>query len=1283
MINYQGRLVIGVSNFTGTTSFKFALVDGITGVSHWSHDGTSVNGSEPATGIGLEVNKGLYSILLGDTGIPGMDALPPGVFTNSDVRLRVWVYPLTVSFDYELLQPDRRIAAVGYAMMAADVEDETITGAKIADGTLTDDDISTSANISDSKLAVIVTPGKVADSALSDNVSRLGPTVESSEVADGQLSADDLDVPSFSNTFWKLDGNAGVEAGTHFLGSLNNAPLDFRVQDQRVLRLQPSEWLGLFSPNIIAGHSANACAEGVVGASIGGGGSFFMGTDGRHWIGGNFGTIGGGDHNQALGIASTVAGGQHNIASGDNSSVGGGSENAAGGIWSTVGGGWQNQAGADSATVPGGKYNSALGPYSLAAGRRAKALNQGSFVWADSTDADFASTAPNQFLIRAGGVGIGTNLTPEKLTVAGNIKANSFIGSGAGLTSISGASIAAGTISNQHLAAGSVTSTTLADGAVGQTDLASGAVTANALGDDTVQSQHLADQSVTLASLAGAAYSLGFTVITNPPGGLSDDLFGQAVAAGGGKLLVGAPSRDAIGAGNCGAAFLYDQNGSLLAVITNGTPQPDFRLGFSAAINDDGLLILGAPGGFSGRGSVLVFEPNNLEWPTWYDGLDPWSLLGAQVAPAGPGRFLASGLVEVGPPLMVERRARLFNVTIHPGFPADIIPSVTFSNPAPTAMDDGFSKQMAMLGTEKVLICAPANSVAADAAGVVYIFSTNGTLLHTVFRPAPAAGDHFGSSLAAIGDDRFAVGAPGAGQAWIVKADGTPELWIDAPAGAADFADGLSLLDANTLLIHAREAASTNHLVFLYRTDGTLLGSVPGPAQAFTALERPLQTPDPLHIAVGSPEGTENRIALISLGRFVEGLMAQTVADNAITAAKIADGTISDAEIGSSASIADTKLATITTPGKVADSALSANVSMLGGAVESAEITDGTITPDDLDLSGFEGTFWKLAGNVGTTAGIHFLGTADSQPLEIRAANYPLLRLSYGGISPNLVGGLSENSVADGLAGVVIAGGGSPDYPNTALDSYTVIGGGRSNRVGRSSGIFEDGAYAIVGGGYGNVAEGYFSAVSGGRVNLAAGYCSLVAGGEENSATGSFSFAAGRRARANHPGCFVWADTNYLDFASTAPNEFSARAQGGVRFVSGIDVSGAVTSGVQLAAGSGSWSSLSDRNTKANFVEVDAREILDRLRSLPIDSWNYRTQDPSIRHIGPVSQDFQEAFGFGEDGLHISTVDAQGIALAAVQGLYEIVLEKESQIESMDREIQELRNLLLHREPAP
>jgi len=174
----------------------------------------------------------------------------------------------------------------------------------------------------------------------------------------------------------------------------------------------------------------------------------------ENYIYGEYGTVGGGHGNYASGIQSTVGGGFSNFANGDSSVVSGGGNNTADGRWSAIGGGINNTATAQSSTVGGGYSNDAIsgsstvsggeentasgmvstvgggsnlasgeasmilggsmniaqGSNSFASGRKAEALHEGCFVWADRSDYNpFASTGINQFLIRAaGGVGIGT-----------------------------------------------------------------------------------------------------------------------------------------------------------------------------------------------------------------------------------------------------------------------------------------------------------------------------------------------------------------------------------------------------------------------------------------------------------------------------------------------------------------------------------------------------------------------------------------------------------------------------------------------------------------------------------------------------------------------------------------------------------------------------------------------------------------------------------------------------------------------------------------------------------
>ncbi len=94
------------------------------------------------------------------------------------------------------------------------------------------------------------------------------------------------------------------------------------------------------------------------------------------------------------------------------------------------------------------------------------------------------------------------------------------------------------------------------------------------------------------------------------------------------------------------------------------------------------------------------------------------------------------------------------------------------------------------------------------------------------------------------------------------------------------------------------------------------------------------------------------------------------------------------------------------------------------------------------------------------------------------------------------------------------------------------------------------------------------------------------------------------------------------------------------------------STGVSLAAGSGSWSSVSDRNVKSAVAPVDDAAILAKVASLPVTEWSYTAQGTAVRHVGPMAQDFRAAFGVGEDDHHIASIDEDGVALAAIKGLH-------------------------------
>jgi hypothetical protein len=102
----------------------------------------------------------------------------------------------------------------------------------------------------------------------------------------------------------------------------------------------------------------------------------------------------------------------------------------------------------------------------------------------------------------------------------------------------------------------------------------------------------------------------------------------------------------------------------------------------------------------------------------------------------------------------------------------------------------------------------------------------------------------------------------------------------------------------------------------------------------------------------------------------------------------------------------------------------------------------------------------------------------------------------------------------------------------------------------------------------------------------------------------------------------------------------------------------------------------SDRKLKDNIVPLQGREVLAKVMELPISSWNFKDDSKKQQHIGPMAQDFNKTFDIGADDKNVSVSDASGIALAAIQGLGELVKAKDTEIAELKKEIAELRTLV-------
>ncbi|MCG8407744.1 MAG: hypothetical protein MI923_21300 [Phycisphaerales bacterium] len=366
-----------------------------------------------------------------------------------------------------------------------------------------------------------------------------------------------------------------------------------------------------------------------------------------------------------------------------------------------------------------------------------------------------------------------------------------------------------------------------------------------------------------------------------------------------------------------------------------------------------------------------------------------------------------------------------------------------------------------------------------------------------------------------------------------------------------------------------------------------------------------------------------------------------------------------------------------------------------GGWLNSADADYATIAgggpSDQGDILNTNNRVFDDYGTIGG-GGDNRSGTDDSDTTN---AAYVTIAGGRGNIAQAEYGtiGGGDNNAMNGPYSVIT--GGRDNAILSAPDgAHNSIGGGKSNNIvfARNATIAGGGAYTddsdpqspvsynanivydnagTVGGGSGNTAGSLsgsafsqqFATVAGGANNTASGVASTIPGGVNNTASGDYSFAAGQNSTASGNNTFAWCDGSAALNATTS-NRFVALSTSGFKFITTPDLN----TGVQVPAGGGSWLTFSDRNAKRAFEFVDPQNILERVCELPLSEWTYKSQG-TVRHIGPMAQDFHEAFGLGVDDRHIATVDADGVALAAIQGLNQ-------RLEAQNAEIQCLRDAI-------
>jgi hypothetical protein len=296
-------------------------------------------------------------------------------------------------------------------------------------------------------------------------------------------------------------------------------------------------------------------------------------------------------------------------------------------------------------------------------------------------------------------------------------------------------------------------------------------------------------------------------------------------------------------------------------------------------------------------------------------------------------------------------------------------------------------------------------------------------------------------------------------------------------------------------------------------------------------------------------------------------------------------------------------------PGTIASAQLAAE------SVTAAAIVDGSITAAEVATN----TFWSTTGNAGTTAGVHFIGTTDAQPLELRSA---------GGIRFGIGAGPGELMRLTPI-GYLGLGTNNPAFPFHLASDAQIL----QELQGRNSG----GTWLSL-----------VNQSTGGRS------WSLITSGASNGEGAGHLLIRDNTANAVR---MMIRTNGFIGFGTTTPTNPLQMA-----------------SGAYVSAG-GTWTSVSDKNRKQNFEAVDPGEILAKVAVLPITKWSY-TAEPGIQHIGPTAQDFHAAFGVGANEVSLSQIDPDGVALAAIQALAKENAEFKRQNAEMKRENEALKTRL-------
>ena len=833
---------------------------------------------------------------------------------------------------------------------------------------------------------------------------------------------------------------------------------------------------------------------------------------------------------------------------------------------------------------------------------------------------------------------------------------------------------------------GAISTAMISDGAVMTEKIGYQAITTETIAPHAIAGSVIAPHTVQPANLALASSGLGaFIPLTNSfhPSPLAGSHFGFSLSRAGRFqpfILVGAPGSD-IGAASAGAVWRFPHSGSQLNLtfpftITNPAPSVNAQFGYAIApMGPDAVshYVIGIPGANAGiltnSGAVAMYVDNAFAGMI----VNPQPEAGARF-----GHALAAGPDDgflVGAPFSSINKTNA-GAAFFFGSAGNLIAQFG------TTLDangDRFGASVLAIDTNRIIIGAPGVNAGATDAGRIYEFTRDGVIMRIIPSPSPRPGGGFGSSLALVGNGMIAVGEPGTnnqGVIHLLRSDLTYYRTLSVNPSGANPRFGSSIAALGPGMIAAGAPCTETSLfscqgsVFIFDAAGEASMSIIDPnvtisAQYGTSLlaldSRTLIIGAPFDTVGGQPQS--GSIAILRTDTYMEGLIAEGVRNQAIGIDQLNTTSVDTRYVNRSGD-------TMTGPLQIDALGVALNVGGVVSASDQIRASNGS--------SFFPAYAFSAQNNLGlyrpTANNLGFV-TTGSERMRITGDG----RVGIGFDDPDEILTINGNLRA---VGRILPSNGTESAPAYSFSSQNNLGLYRpaANALGFVTAGSERMRINSAGNvGIGTLTPGSELHVRRGLSGTSTHSTSVLAVENNTNAFIQLMTPAGA-----FSGIYFGSPVDSID-ASVRYNFLGGRelvfrsggnstrmvilTNGNVGIGTTVPTNRLQVAGIVQATG---YITSSDRDAKENIQPVSPGEILEKVVALPISTWTFK-DEPNGIHIGPMAQDFFATFGFGNTDTGIMTVDADGVALAAIQALVMEKAELQTRVAELEEENTRLR----------